>query len=172
MRKKIRNIGRVKKLYFSALYDQQLWCVVYLKSDTGERLCWGEPKVTSGGGGSRQLVRWWGVNVPARIRLCHAVAPPQSVWSKTFVGERNRVSSGCLLGGVFDAVIVFSRYCWQRYRQIIRKLVTEESKIRRNHPTEKHRDFSERKCDRVIYLADRSISFNCYTNECPSIGLE
>lgn len=40
-----------------------------------------------------------GVSVPARIRLCHAVAPSQSVGSKTFVGERNRVLSGRRLGG-------------------------------------------------------------------------
>lgn len=28
---------------------------MYLKDDTSECLCWGEPKVTGGGGGSRQL---------------------------------------------------------------------------------------------------------------------
>jgi len=50
------------------------------------------------------MVGWLvGVNVPARIRLCHAVASAQSVWSKTFIGERNRVSEH-RLGGIFYTV--------------------------------------------------------------------
>lgn len=68
-----------------------------------------------------------GVSVPARIRLCHAVASSQSVGSKTFVGERNRVSSGRRLRDIFGAVI--SRYRRQCYRQIRRSADVEINNV-------------------------------------------